>query len=327
MSLTVLPALSFTSAGATRNKNIPGVALVIPSKHAETAEKKTATGPEDADIYYNLGVTLGREGKYKEAAEAYEKAVRIRPGFAEAYYNLGYAYDELGMYWPATEAYRQAAMLRPGDADIYYNLGVALGKAGKYKEAAEAYEKAISIRPDYAEAHYNQGFAYNELGMYKEAEHAFRQAVRIKPGLADTAPPVNEEPKDAAPAAGEAGEPEKDTAAPPVKETPVAQVKESPAPRVKETEDTKAGGDTRMMPPQEHSKYIVQVGAFRNIDYANELVEKLKPYYQYVYIEREGSFNKVRIPGIETRKQGDAVMRALKEKLRLRSFLLRGYRE
>ncbi len=259
MSLTVLPALSFTSAGATRNKNIPGVALVIPSKHAETAEKKTATGPEDADIYYNLGVTLGREGKYKEAAEAYEKA--------------------------------------------------------------------ISIRPDYAEAHYNQGFAYNELGMYKEAEHAFRQAVRIKPGLADTAPPVNEEPKDAAPAAGEAGEPEKDTAAPPVKETPVAQVKESPAPRVKETEDTKAGGDTRMMPPQEHSKYIVQVGAFRNIDYANELVEKLKPYYQYVYIEREGSFNKVRIPGIETRKQGDAVMRALKEKLRLRSFLLRGYRE
>ncbi|NOZ68621.1 MAG: tetratricopeptide repeat protein [Deferribacteres bacterium] len=312
--LTALLVLSFTSVSATRNKNIPKVALVIPSKHEEAAEKATAGGPEDADIYYNLGVALGNEGKFKEAAEAYEKAVRIRPDFAEAYYNLGFAYDELGMYWPATEAYRQAAMLRPGDADIYYNLGVALGKAGKYKEAVEAYEKAISIRPDYAEAHYNQGFAYNELGMYKEAEHAFRQAVRIKPAFADSPSPVNEDMKDAT-AAGEISEPEKATPAPLTEETATAE------------KITTAGEEISVVTPQKHSKYLVQVGAFRNIDYANELIEKLKPYYQYVYIEKEDNFNKVRIPGIETKKQGHAVMRELKEKLRLRSFLLRGYRE
>ena len=305
--LTALPALSSTPAGAGRSKDIPKVALIIPSKHGEAAEKETAGLPEDADIYYNLGVALGNEGKFKEAAEAYEKAVRIRPGFAEAYYNMGFAYDELGMYRPAAEAYRQAAMLRPEDADIYYNLGVALGKAGKYREAVDAYEKAIGIRPDYAEAHYNQGFAYNELGMYKEAEHAFRQAVRIKPGFADASSAADEDMEDAA-AAGKISEPVKDTPAPPA-------------------EETAAAGETGMATPRKHGKYIVQVGAFRNIAYANELIEKLKPYYRYVYIESEDNFNKVRIPGIETGKQGRAVMRELKEKLSLRSFLLRGYSE
>ncbi len=310
--LTAIPALSFEASGATRDKKIAGVALIIPSKPVEVPEKEPVIRPDDADIYYNLGVVLGNEGKYKEAVDAYKNAVRIRPGFAAAYYNLGFAYDETGMYQQAVEAYRQAVILRPDDADIYYNLGVALGKAGRYKEAVEAYGKAINVRPDYAEAHYNQGFAYNELGMYKEAETAYRQAVRIKPGFAEahfSPPPVDTDMKDKGAAAEENREPKKDT----------------PAPR---TDETETAADThKAQPEKEDSKYIVQVGAFKNIDYANELIEKLKPYYQYAYIEKEDNFNKVRIPGIKTKNEGDLIMRELKEKLMLRSFLLRGYRE
>lgn len=49
---------------------------------------------ERADYYYNLGVILLREGRFKKAAYVLEKAVHINPLDTSAHYNLGILYDD-----------------------------------------------------------------------------------------------------------------------------------------------------------------------------------------------------------------------------------------
>ncbi len=46
------------------------------------------------DYYYNLGVVLMREGRFKKAAYLFEKALHLDPLDASAHYNLGILYDD-----------------------------------------------------------------------------------------------------------------------------------------------------------------------------------------------------------------------------------------
>jgi cytochrome c-type biogenesis protein CcmH/NrfG len=46
--------------------------------------------PDDAEAWYNLGVSYGKLGRCQEAVEAYREALRLKPDFAEAWVGLGY---------------------------------------------------------------------------------------------------------------------------------------------------------------------------------------------------------------------------------------------
>ncbi|GMR03329.1 MAG: hypothetical protein BMS9Abin21_163 [Thermodesulfovibrionia bacterium] len=73
-----------------------------------------------------------------------------------------------------------------------------------------------------------------------------------------------------------------------------------------------------------NKNYSVQVGAWRNAEYAEETLNKLKPHYPDAYIAVENNFSKIRIPGIITKKQGELIINNIKEKLNLNPILIRG---
>ncbi len=73
---------------------------------------------------------------------------------------------------------------------------------------------------------------------------------------------------------------------------------------------------------ENNKDHFIQVGAWKNPKYAQEMFDKLKIYYPNTFIIVENNFNKVRITGIKTKKQGMILLNRLKEKFKLKPFLV-----
>lgn len=69
-------------------------------------------------------------------------------------------------------------------------------------------------------------------------------------------------------------------------------------------------------------EYYVQVGTWRNFSYAESTLSRIKQYYPTAYIVKQNDFEKIRIPGISTRKQGAIVSVDIEEKFNLKPLLV-----
>jgi tetratricopeptide (TPR) repeat protein len=147
-------------------------------------QKAKEVTPQDADVWFYLGIAYGELDRHQDAIESYKQAIRIKPDDAKAHCNLGNAYRNLGRYQDAIEACKQAIRINPNYAEAHFHLGAAYGMLGRRQEAIDAYKQAIKINPDYAEPHSNLGAAYYELGRYQDAIEACKQAIRINPNYA-----------------------------------------------------------------------------------------------------------------------------------------------
>jgi len=102
----------------------------------------------DAQVWFDKGMTLFKQGLYQEAIEAFEQSIRINPDYALAYCVLGTAYGNLNRYLEEVEAYKQAINIDPNYAEAYYNLGVAYGNYGNLncsQEAVEVLKQSINL--------------------------------------------------------------------------------------------------------------------------------------------------------------------------------------
>lgn len=79
----------------------------------------------------------------------------------------------------------------------------------------------------------------------------------------------------------------------------------------------------RMRQQSESGGYFIQVGSWKNVNFAREALEKLKRhYYPDAYIVMQGVFNKVRVPGIMNREQGITVIENIEERFGLKPIIV-----
>ena len=103
--------------------------------------------PDQYVLLNNLGVSYYLNREYKKSAETLLKAIKAGsdPKNAKVYNNLGLVLGKLGRYEEALEAFKKA-----GDrAAAYNNLGYCYFLQGKYDKAIAAFEKAIDIKPSF----------------------------------------------------------------------------------------------------------------------------------------------------------------------------------
>jgi tetratricopeptide (TPR) repeat protein len=72
----------------------------------------TEDSSQDVDDYFRQGLTLSRQGRWKEAIAAYKESLRLNPDNAQTYLNLGFVYYELGYDREAQEAFDKASKLQ-----------------------------------------------------------------------------------------------------------------------------------------------------------------------------------------------------------------------
>ena len=143
---------------------------------------KTAVilSPQDAQVHYNLGITLKELGRLDEAEASYRQAIALQPDNAQAHNNLGLTLEALGRLDEAEASSREAIALQPSYAEAHNNLGLMLKALGRLDEAEASSREAIALQPSYAEAHNNLGLTLEALGRLDEAEVSYKQAIELK---------------------------------------------------------------------------------------------------------------------------------------------------
>ncbi len=134
--------------------------------------------PGYGDAHYNLGITLSRMGRFKEAEDNFFEVLKINPNDAEAHYYMGNVLKKQGRLNKTISHYYKVLKLKPDFVKVHINLGVALSSLGRFKEAISHYFDAIRINPGYkAAAYYNIACLYSRQNMVEESVKWLKEAV------------------------------------------------------------------------------------------------------------------------------------------------------
>jgi len=128
-----------------------------------------------------------QEGNYELAIDLSRQALAENPNDAEAYFQLGVSYSHLDSVALAYDSFMKAMELDPKkkkDADNniqhnfakHYKLGQSAFKRDDFQSAAEEFEMAVSADPTQSIGYYNLGISYYSLAAELDAKY-YDQAV------------------------------------------------------------------------------------------------------------------------------------------------------
>ncbi len=168
-------------AGALRNTGQTARAL-------EVLRQAASFAPEDAQVWYDLGLLYSDSGQQSEALRALQKAAELDPDLAEAQNALGAVRAETGAADPAEAAFRAALRIRPAYGDAHGNLANLLTAHDDLAQAAWHYDRAVRLVPASGLYRFNYGVTLARMNRYDEARKQFRKAAEdADPAIRDQA--------------------------------------------------------------------------------------------------------------------------------------------
>jgi len=127
----VLAAVVLPIGGPAHRKTEEGNRHYLDGEYEDALRNYTEAqvhAPDAAELYYDLGNVLYRQGDFEGAEELYSRALSSASGelVPRAAFNLGNARMARDAFSEAAEAYRHALRASPGDPDAKRNLELAL---------------------------------------------------------------------------------------------------------------------------------------------------------------------------------------------------------
>ncbi len=144
----------------------------------ETPEGKKV---REANALAEEGYGYLTTGRYVEAIYALQRAVELAPNQAFLYYDLGISYFNIGQFERSLEYYDKALAIRPDYANALVNKAKALEKLGKKPEALAAYDKAVEIEPNADDIRIHRGYFYASEGDHAKAIEEYLAGVELNP--------------------------------------------------------------------------------------------------------------------------------------------------
>ena len=130
----------------------------------------------------NLGVTLAKDAKYREAVQAYKRAIAIDPTLPNIQLNLGLAWFKLGNFQEALGAFEKET---PSDR-VTTLIGMSYFGLAKYKDAAARLKPLAVAQPGNSELAYLLAKCYMWSGDPDAALAIFRRLLERDPDSAVT---------------------------------------------------------------------------------------------------------------------------------------------
>ena len=109
-------------------------------------------------------VALQRRGAVAEAAARYVEVLRSDPDNADVYYYLGMMSCQAGQFDDGVEFARKALTRNTRHANAHILLGRALSALGRHDEAIKSVQHAVVLTPDDATAHSHLADILSDLG-------------------------------------------------------------------------------------------------------------------------------------------------------------------
>lgn len=177
-------------------------------------KKLTSLTPQDADVYYRLGIAQRHEGKTEDSISSFKFTVELMPDHSRAYYSLASIYDAEGKtdkaieclqeslrgnerlemaynllaeiyisidkIYEAINVYEVAVREHPQSYLVHFNLGVSLMMMKRYEEAVKVFKSAHKLTSDDPALYYNWASAVIALKNYSEAARLYKEGLKLK---------------------------------------------------------------------------------------------------------------------------------------------------
>ena len=137
--------------------------------------------PNDVESQDNIGVTLARLGRAKEAVAALLKAVEIDGRFSPAHYHLGLIYDRMGRTREAVAQYQEALQLNPAFTQARYALSGVCWRIGDLEGAVELLQEVLRADPNSREVRLNLAVGLWRKGDLDAAIEHLKTVVELHP--------------------------------------------------------------------------------------------------------------------------------------------------
>lgn len=167
----------------------------------DLAHQALAQNPNDAEAYFQLGVSYSHLDSVKMAYDNFTKSVELDPNKEQMandnirhnyakHYNLGQKAFQRKEYDVSAKEFKMATLSDPREAIGFYNLGVSYARLGE--EDSSYYDKAIAALDQVlqlatpADKHYidalkTMGRVLSEVGRVDEAMEKFNRLVEEDP--------------------------------------------------------------------------------------------------------------------------------------------------
>lgn len=139
---------------------------------------------DDADSFYQDGLSKYSERNFVAAEKAFSRAISIDSKMYKAYAYRGLLRSGTGDFKGAIQDYSSMIKLNPKVPHSYYFRGNAFGQLGDFQRAHDDYSEAIALDPRYSRAYYARGAVRERMQDYQRALTDFNKAVSIDPSLA-----------------------------------------------------------------------------------------------------------------------------------------------
>jgi tetratricopeptide (TPR) repeat protein len=138
-----------------------------------------AFGGEDAESYYDEGLTASMKGEIARAVECLKKALEMDPSMVVAEQQLAKCYGRLGHQQHAVAMLKKVVAHRPKQLAARSDLGYALLGMNLHDEAQQQFRAILDIAPNNARAHLGLGHTCfhqgNWAGAVQEAQFALNE--------------------------------------------------------------------------------------------------------------------------------------------------------
>ncbi|MBI1321274.1 MAG: tetratricopeptide repeat protein [Candidatus Hydrogenedens sp.] len=120
-------------------------------------------GGDNADSYFDEGVTAAMKGDLNRSIEFFEKCIRLDSSNSGAYHQLGKVYTRLGRFPKAIAFLSQVASAKPKLLAARIDLAYAHLGEGNLKQAQDLFVTAATEKPDNVRARLGMAYcAYQE---------------------------------------------------------------------------------------------------------------------------------------------------------------------
>ena len=144
-------------------------------------QQAIAANPDDAELHFDLGLTLIRCLRHPDAVAPLQRATELKPGFAKAHYTFALACEAVGRNLEAIAALRRATEYAPKLMDAHMMLGTLLHRCERLEEAQESFRRAAVAGRNTTIGRIAELFVLSESGKLAEAAEVLRQALKRDP--------------------------------------------------------------------------------------------------------------------------------------------------
>lgn len=155
-----------------------------PKLAVEHLERASFLAKDDAQVWYDLGLTRRLIGEERLAGQALTQAMQLAPGDARVVYELGKVHTAMNRFDMATAHFEKVLQMKPDPVlkgQTHYHFALLLEAQSNYKAAEAQYGLALKSAPDDVPALVNLSRLYAGQKRWADARRLLDRAAKLAP--------------------------------------------------------------------------------------------------------------------------------------------------